>query len=480
MTSTTFVSSQPQQDLRAPLLAHISKRISGRWWQLITLFCLDASVLCLAWQVTAAYSYTLHLPWYRQYNSLSLWSIIAFQISLLAAKGMYQAGDKRCDYLGMIKTLTFSHLLLLLVTFFSQSENFVSPQALALSWLLSVSFTCISRFGVNTAIKYLHQVGVVRHPVYLICCPEQRVKATNLLEEGNFYNLAGWVDVNTLAGDKNNWDETLEQIYRLGVTEVFICSWESIKNGMLLYWKLRNASINLHILPIHLAAIEQNIELNRLGKIPTIKLASPLITGSDFLIKRCFDFCFALAFILFASPIYLFVALLIRLDSRGPVFYKQTRIGLHGKEFKVWKFRTMVTNADQMLKELEAKNEMKDGVLFKMKNDPRITRVGKLLRQYSLDELPQLFNVVRGEMSLVGPRPLPVRDVERFSKHHFIRQEVLPGITGFWQVAGRSDITDFDRVVSLDVQYIESWSFWLDLQILLKTVAVVVNKKGAY
>jgi lipopolysaccharide/colanic/teichoic acid biosynthesis glycosyltransferase len=129
---------------------------------------------------------------------------------------------------------------------------------------------------------------------------------------------------------------------------------------------------------------------------------------------------------------------------------------------------------------LEASNEMKDGVLFKMKDDPRITTIGKILRRYSLDELPQLFNVVLGEMSLVGPRPLPARDVKRFSAHHFIRHEVLPGITGFWQVSGRSDITDFEKVVSLDVQYMESWSLWLDLQILLKTVTVILGKKGAY
>jgi lipopolysaccharide/colanic/teichoic acid biosynthesis glycosyltransferase len=140
----------------------------------------------------------------------------------------------------------------------------------------------------------------------------------------------------------------------------------------------------------------------------------------------------------------------------------------------------MVMNADRMQKDLETSNEMKDGVLFKIKNDPRITPIGRFLRQYSLDELPQLFNVVRGEMSLVGPRPLPLRDVEKFAKHHFIRHEVLPGITGLWQVSGRSDITNFDEVVSLDVKYMENWTLWLDLKILLKTIAVVLGKKGAY
>lgn len=480
MTSTTSLSLNPKLDLRAPLFTQLSKRIGGQWRRLLTLLLLDISVLYSAWQVTETYGNSIHLPPYLQNNPVSVLSIIAFQISLIGAKGLYQAGDKRRDYLGIISILTFSHLLLLLSAFLSQSGDLISRQTFILSWFLSVCFTCIARFGIDIAIKYLRQQGAVRYPVYLICCPEDRGKAAKLLEKENRYNLVGWADANSFATDTTNLDKALENIYRLGVAEVFICSWESLKNRMFLYWKLRNAGITLHIVPINLETIERNIELNMVGKIPTLKLASSLISSTDFLLKRCFDFCFATVFILLASPIYLFIALLIKLDSPGAIFYKQTRIGLHGREFKVWKFRTMVTNAEQLQKNLEASNEMKDGVLFKMKDDPRITTIGKVLRRYSLDELPQLFNVVLGEMSLVGPRPLPARDVKRFSAHHFIRHEVLPGITGFWQVSGRSDITDFEKVVSLDVQYMESWSLWLDLQILLKTITVIVGKKGAY
>ncbi|WP_392407317.1 sugar transferase [Chlorogloeopsis fritschii PCC 9212] len=163
-----------------------------------------------------------------------------------------------------------------------------------------------------------------------------------------------------------------------------------------------------------------------------------------------------------------------------PIFFRQERIGLHGRKFKIWKFRTMVANAEKLQASLEAKNEIKDGVLFKMKDDPRVTQIGKFLRLYSLDELPQLFNVFLGEMSLVGPRPLPRRDVEKFTSHHFVRQEVLPGITGLWQVSGRSNIDNFEDAVKLDITYIENWSLWLNLTILLKTVKVVVQKTGAY
>ena len=159
---------------------------------------------------------------------------------------------------------------------------------------------------------------------------------------------------------------------------------------------------------------------------------------------------------------------------------QQERVGLHRQTFKIWKFRTMVTNAEKIQASLEAKNEMKDGVFFKMKDDPRITTVGKFLRRYSLDELPQLFNVFLGEMSLVGPRPLPMRDVQKFQNNHFIRQEVLPGITGLWQVSGRSNIDNFDDAFKLDMDYIENWSIWLDWRILLQTFKVVIQKTGAH
>jgi exopolysaccharide biosynthesis polyprenyl glycosylphosphotransferase len=205
-----------------------------------------------------------------------------------------------------------------------------------------------------------------------------------------------------------------------------------------------------------------------------------LVIGKYYLVKRSVDFVFAAVFICLLSPVYLAIALAIKLDSAGPVFFKQTRIGLHGRKFQVWKFRTMRVDAEKMQKELEALNETKDGVIFKIKNDPRITGIGAFLRRYSLDELPQMFNVLLGEMALVGPRPLPMRDVDNFSPHHFFRHEVLPGVTGLWQVSGRSNIVDFEQVIKLDFNYIENWSLAMDLRILLKTVKVVFKKEGAY
>lgn len=482
MTSITSLSINSDLDLRAPMFTRLRRGTGVRWLRVVTLIGLDVIMLYLAWQIADTYGNFVDSSWDTQHHPLLLLPILATEISIIAAKGLYDSRQKRRNYLSLVKALTFSHILLLLIAFFYQPTGFVSRSTFILSWALSVSLTSVGRFTLDTAVEYFRTQGAVRYPTFLICRPEDREKAVKLLGRENCYKLLGWEDVNSLATDKHKLNATLEQIYSLGVSEVFVCSWASIKSRMFLYWKLRNAGITLHILPvdIDLEFIDQTLELKMVGGLPALKLSPPLITGSDFFVKRCFDFCCATIFVLLAAPLYLFIALLIKLDSPGPIFYKQTRIGLHGRPFKVWKFRTMVTDAEKLQKELEASNEMKDGVLFKIKNDPRITRVGSFLRRYSLDELPQLFNVLFGEMSLVGPRPLPLRDVENFSEHHFIRHEVLPGITGLWQVSGRSDITDFEKVILLDVTYMESWSLWLDLQILLQTVMVIFGKKGAY
>lgn len=478
MTSTTSLLFNSKLDLRAPMLTRLRRGIGVRWLLLITLILLDTTILSVAWHLAENYTTLLNYSYSSTQKSLSLLPVIATEVGLIAAQGLYDSRHR--DYIRLAKTLTFTHVLLLVIAFFYQPNTLISRSTFLVSWFLVIALTSIGRFCIDTAISHIRKQGAVCYPTFIICRSEDKEKAVKLLKQENCYKLLGWTDVEPLATDTHSLENTLEQIYRLGVSDVFVCSWESIKSRMFLYWKLRNAGITLHILPIDLEMIEQNLELKMVGRLPALQLSPPLITGSDFLVKRCFDFCCAALFVSLAAPLYLCIALLIKLDSSGPIFYKQTRIGLHGRPFKVWKFRTMVQNADQLQKELEANNEMKDGVLFKIKDDPRITRVGKFLRLYSLDELPQLFNVLFGEMSLVGPRPLPVRDVEKFSQHHFIRQEVLPGITGLWQVSGRSDIVDFEKVVRLDVTYMENWSLSLDWQILLQTIAVVLGKKGAY
>ena len=198
-----------------------------------------------------------------------------------------------------------------------------------------------------------------------------------------------------------------------------------------------------------------------------------------YLVKRLIDIIASILLLLMLMPLFAIIMLLIYLSSPGPVFYKQTRVGRWGKLFTMWKFRSMYPDADERLKEIMAKNEMTGGVIFKMKNDPRIIPIGRFIRKASIDELPQLWNVLKGDMSLVGPRPALPSEVNQYSLQDRQRLEVIPGITCIWQVSGRSDIP-FPQQVQLDVQYIQSQSLLLDLKLLLKTIPAVLLSRGAY
>ena len=194
--------------------------------------------------------------------------------------------------------------------------------------------------------------------------------------------------------------------------------------------------------------------------------------------KRVFDLVVGWMLFTITLPVILVLAVLVKLDSPGPVFYLSKRYGRRGQLFHMFKFRTMVENADDLLKELRKHNEV-GGPIFKMKRDPRVTRMGTFLRKYSLDELPQILNVIKGDMSLVGPRPLPIEQVEREDFRQLKRLDVRPGITGLWQIRGRSDVS-FQRLVKWDIWYINNWSFWLDLHIIWQTIPVVLKGRGAY
>ena len=211
---------------------------------------------------------------------------------------------------------------------------------------------------------------------------------------------------------------------------------------------------------------------------PLFELRPPVLTGWDWAVKRGFDLLVSALVVVIGLPLWALVALAVKLDSRGPVLFVDRRIGVGEKEFGMLKFRTMVADASARQAELEPENEA-EGALFKIRDDPRVTRVGRFLRRFSLDEIPQVLNVLKGEMSLVGPRPLPLRDYRLLEDWHRRRYGVLPGMTGLWQISGRSGLS-FDDLVRLDFTYIENWSIWLDISIIAKTIPAVLTRRGAY
>jgi exopolysaccharide biosynthesis polyprenyl glycosylphosphotransferase len=467
-------------DLRSPSTTRFRRGIAIKWLRVSFLVLSDVVAITSAWWLASLLGTPIASPWHVFHGSQGatlLPLILAVMIGIIGSRGLYKAGDRRRDYLALIKSVSLAEILLLLIAFLYEPDRTISRSTFLLSWFLTAAFISAGRFCLDFSTQFIRKRGAACYPVFLISEMENRKRHSHLIEQESYYSIAGVADASAL--DRANRQQTFESLKSLGIVETFV-SWQAIHRRLYLCWHFQRVGITLRILPTDWESFLPRSEFQMLGNVTAPAIIAPIIVGSDYWVKRCFDFCFGAILFVVLFPLYFALAILIKLDSRGPIFFRQTRMGLHGRKFKVWKFRTMVINADQRQVELESKNEMKDGILFKMRDDPRVTTLGRFLRRYSLDELPQLFNILVGEMSFVGPRPLPMRDVERFEERHFIRQEVLPGITGLWQVSGRSDIESFEEAVNLDISYIASWSLWLDLKILVQTARVVLQKSGAY
>ncbi|NQU16559.1 MAG: sugar transferase [Candidatus Saganbacteria bacterium] len=237
-------------------------------------------------------------------------------------------------------------------------------------------------------------------------------------------------------------------------------------------------NIKFKIVPGLLELIASRVDVDEVGGIPLITVSEIGLSGIKAAVKRIFDVLLSFFLLILLIPLFLLVAVLVKIDSKGAVFFKQLRVGKNGTKFNCYKFRSMVSGAQKLLSSLEEKSEV-EGHIFKIKEDPRVTRIGKFIRKFSIDELPQLFNVLLGEMSLVGPRPPLPHEVEKYSSWHLKRLRITPGITGLWQVSGRS-LLPFEDMVRLDIYYIENWSLWLDIKLLFKTIPAVLFGSGAY
>jgi exopolysaccharide biosynthesis polyprenyl glycosylphosphotransferase len=245
-----------------------------------------------------------------------------------------------------------------------------------------------------------------------------------------------------------------------------------------LAWELEKTGTDLCVAPALLDVAGPRTTIRPTAGLTLLHVDHPQLSGPRQIVKDMFDRCAATLALTALSPLLLAIAMAIRFQDEGPALFTQTRVGKDGQPFKIYKFRTMVVDAEARLAELRAKNES-DGALFKIRNDPRVTAIGAWLRKWSLDELPQFFNVMLGEMSLVGPRPALPNEAAQYAEHVRRRLVVKPGLTGLWQVSGRSDLT-WDESVRMDLRYVENWSFVLDLQILWKTVGVIARGSGAY
>ena len=275
-------------------------------------------------------------------------------------------------------------------------------------------------------------------------------------------------------------DDVASVVRRCGVDTVAVLSSSEIDGRKLrqLAWELEKTGTDLCVAPALLDVAGPRTTIRPTAGLTLLHVDHPQLSGPRQIVKEIFDRVAAGTALLLLSPLFAALAVAIRLADNGPALFTQTRVGKDGCTFKIYKFRTMVVDAEQRLAELRASNDL-DGVLFKMRRDPRVTAIGARLRKWSMDELPQLINVFRGEMSLVGPRPALPDEAARYADHVRRRLVVKPGLTGMWQVNGRSDLS-WDEAVRLDLRYVENWSFALDLQILWKTFSVIFRGSGAY
>ena len=469
-------------DIRAPRQFHIIYLSKWQKYKFLILFLSDILALSNAWQL-ASYLNRFYSPipaalvWWVWLGLPSLFWIFASVILLLFTyNGLYSGSTSHSqNYIQTTKLISLVYLLALVLGYFYDPQV-APPRSLFFSfWFSSIGTVMGYRIFVSLIVGQWKST-TVRVFVFVLASTERLAKLSSILERRTHYKVVG-----TAISAEAHSQATLNQILASGAQEVLLADLPNTELASILYWSLRRAGIALRLLPSSREMLYRKGIPEIFAGLPTLRVDNYFLIGWDYRLKRWLDVIGSLGGLVILAPLFVVVAVLIKSSSSGPVFFRQERIGLHGNVFQMWKFRTMVVNAHKEQAKLEERNQAQDGVMFKIKNDPRIIPIGHFLRSSSIDELPQLFNVLVGEMSLVGPRPLPIRDVERFEEWHHIRHQVLPGITGLWQISGRSDLTeDFNDVVRLDLYYIDNWSLNLDLTILIETVRIVLFPQGAY
>jgi exopolysaccharide biosynthesis polyprenyl glycosylphosphotransferase len=380
----------------------------------------------------------------------------------------------------------FTSGLLLTGTLYVMHANDV-PRTIVLSTVgLAAVFLSVRRLVYRLYLYNRYDRGVGTRNVLIVGNGPEAHALRHHLESIRHlgYTFKGFVDSSGTEPRQGACDEIVgsidslfQQARALFVDEIFFtspCERELVQNVLA---QARTHGVDLRIIPDMYNGLAWNNPIEYIGQFPTIPLHCGHVPEIALLFKRIFDLLFSVLLLIFLAPLLLIVAIAVKLDSPGPAFYRSERIGKKGRVFHCIKFRTMVRDADLRRADVAHMNE-RDGVLFKISNDPRITRLGRFLRKYSIDELPQFLNVLNGEMSIVGPRPPIASEVKEYKLSHLRRLDVMPGITGLWQVQGRQD-PSFASYVSLDVTYIDSWSIWLDFKIIMRTVGVVLAGTGS-
>lgn len=368
-----------------------------------------------------------------------------------------------------------------------QRSIIFSRQLMFIYWVLSIVFEFIGRSALKVILKRKMMNSKRLESLVVVTTDELVESCLKEFEDLPYreFMVTGVVVVDAMREGETirgipvvaNADNFFEYVRTNVVDEVFI-NGNTIASSQALADELLEMGITVHFNLVHESKLMPNRVIGKCGKYLVLTSSMCIASPRQLFVKRCIDILAGIVGLVFTGLAFLIFAPLIKLQSPGPVFFSQIRVGKNGRKFRFYKFRSMNVNAEEQKQELMDQNEM-SGHMFKMKDDPRVFPVGKFMRKFSIDELPQFWNILKGDMSLVGTRPPTEEEFASYEAHHKARLGIKPGLTGMWQVSGRSDIQDFEEVVELDTYYIVNWSLFLDFRIILKTLQVVITGKGS-
>ncbi len=415
---------------------------------------------------------------------LSFWGPVLGVLQVLSCKRMgyyasWPATDQREKYKILLKGSILAEALVMTSLFVLHRD---SPRPAALLWVAAVSGTWLLttlRFRRGGSSHWSQTAPHARRNTLIIGYSEVGKALADFLQTNPSYgcDIAGFLDDHAHGSQILGTTADLERTIRANfIDQVYITSYSNRELVKALTLRAPSLGVDVSIVPDLFDGIGWNVPVDSVGHFPVLVLHRAQAYPLQRALKRAIDIVGSTAGLIISAPLLVVVAICIKLDSPGPVLYKSSRVGRKGKTFACYKFRSMSDGAAEQLCALSHLNERK-GPLFKISNDPRVTRVGRWIRKYSIDELPQLINVLRGEMSLVGPRPPAVEEYRRFKLQHLRKLDVIPGITGLWQVTSRSD-PSFQSYIRCDLEYIENWSLWLDFEIIAWTAIEVLRGSG--
>ncbi len=440
-----------------------------------------------------AHKLRFSLPgWSDPQDSFTFWMgayVAFFWLLALGLSGTYSlnnlhSGVKEYDFIILTSALFAGNLAILGYLF----EHPIPRSFLVIFFLTGVPGLLVIRFARRRIVSTLRARGLLQLPVLVAG------KTTNIDEVAHALKREKWLGYDIIgAVTDDRVTSTGEDIPVIGFLDEVVDlarihdvhaviftegSFESAVDFKHMAWEMEDQGANMIVVPALTDISAERVSMAPVAGMPLVHVSRPQAIGASRLGKRLFDIIGSIVFLVLTAPVIALVALAIKLEDGGPVFFRQARVGRFHEEFDCFKVRSMVVDAEARKKELAAQNEGA-GVLFKMAKDPRITKVGRFIRRFSIDELPQFWNVLRGDMSLVGPRPALPSEVAQYDSHVSRRLDVRPGLTGLWQVSGRSDLA-WEEAVRLDTYYVDNWSFLQDVVILLRTVKAVLGSDGAY